>query len=111
MGCRAMTFDPYNNRIPTYLLTAEELQALKDTGGPWECTIHGVNWNEVDDPNWWPDHVYRAKAKPPEPVVRWINEYEYPYVFDGRLYNSREQAESIGAKCFAYIRTRRVVIE
>ena len=60
-----MTFDPYTNRIPAGMLTADEKAALEATGGPWECCdpLEGV-WHAVTNPDWLRDCIYRAIRKP-----------------------------------------------
>jgi hypothetical protein len=60
-----MTFDPYANRIPHGMLTADEMAALLATGGPWEyCDpLYGV-WQAVTTPDLLRDCVYRAVRRP-----------------------------------------------
>ena len=59
-----MTFDPTQNRVPTCLLTADELAALstamKDNGGE---KYHFGEWREHSNPYGWED-IYRAKPAP-----------------------------------------------
>lgn len=57
------SFDPYTNRVRTDLLTAEELAALKATGGPWEFWGGGT-WGKVPAPGWISFDTYRAVLKP-----------------------------------------------
>ena len=60
-----MTFDPKTNRIPTFLLTEEELAALKGCGGPWEfCDLAVCSWYEITDPGWAIDIIYRQASEP-----------------------------------------------
>ena len=59
-----MTFDPYTNRIPHGMLTADEKAALEATGGPWEyCDPRQGMWQAVTNPDWLRDCVYRAVRK------------------------------------------------
>jgi hypothetical protein len=61
-----MTIDPYTNRIPNGLLTADEKAALLATGGPWEY------WDDIRrkwdrclvEPTFHVRDIYRAARKP-----------------------------------------------
>jgi len=59
-----MTFDPKTNRIPTGLLTPDELAALKNCGGPWAGYIQPDHWVECSQPAWLPQIVYRQDPAP-----------------------------------------------
>ena len=58
-----MTFDPTQNRIPTCLLTDDELAALKVAEHGWECASGLTNWRFLNahDPVWFQEAIYRAK--------------------------------------------------
>ncbi len=76
-----MTFDPYTNRIPSGLLTADEKAALEATGGPWEyCTPLAFVWHPSPTPRWYADCIYRAVRKPlpvPQDGDVWVDSGDY----------------------------------
>jgi hypothetical protein len=58
-------FDPYHNRIPYGLLSADEKAALLAAGGPWEWRDRDSGeWHAVPNPNWLRDYIYRAVRRP-----------------------------------------------
>lgn len=61
-----MTFDPTQNRVPTCLLTADELAALKAAKHGWEYHNGGNDWRikTGGDDHLYADTVYRAKPAP-----------------------------------------------
>ena len=84
-----MTFDPYANRIPHWLLDADEKAALLATGGPWEyCEpLYGV-WQAMTTPDLLRDRVYRAVRKPlpvPQEGDVWLHpNYGYSSIIHGQ---------------------------
>ena len=70
-----MTFDPEQNRIPTGLLTDEELAALEGAKHGWE-TFMNNHWVNCSSPSWHFDNTYRAKPAPAPTII--VNGIEVP---------------------------------
>lgn len=51
---------------PFGLLDEDTQKALRECGGPWEC-YHTNGWEDLVDPNWFPNVAYRQKPQPPKP--------------------------------------------
>ena len=68
-----MTWHPTTNRIQFCHLTPEERAALEAWPHGWEF-FYFESWNNVDNPEWARNSVYRGK---PAPVVTsvWFNRY------------------------------------
>jgi hypothetical protein len=66
-------FDPTTNRVPFYLLTNAEQQAMKAWPHGWDYSSTS-GWIDVPEPAWFQTTVYRGK---PRPVVTsvWFNVY------------------------------------
>lgn len=59
-----MDWTPETNRVPTCLLTADELAALKAAKHGWLYTSDGIGWFESDGDGFSYHHVYRANPAP-----------------------------------------------
>jgi len=62
-----MTFDPTQNRVPTYMLTADELAALKAAKHGllfWNNSTKAWQDNVTTDAYLYPGEIYRAKPAP-----------------------------------------------
>jgi len=68
VGGAAVTFDPTQNRVPTCLLTADELAALKAAKHGVEC-FGSSKWFDANTPTWAPNSVYRAKPAPRPTII------------------------------------------
>jgi len=68
VGGAAVTFDPTQNRVPTCLLTADELAALKAAKHGVEC-LGSSKWFDANTPTWAPNSVYRAKPAPRPTII------------------------------------------
>lgn len=64
---------PETNRIPTRLLTPEELAALKAAEHGWEV-FDDTTWSPIFNPFWHLTSTYRAKPAPKR-IVTWHNVY------------------------------------
>lgn len=70
-----MTFDPEQNRIPTGLLTDEELNALMATKHGHEI-FSCARWTDCPNPEFTASFIYRAKPAPAPTII--VNGIEVP---------------------------------
>jgi len=63
-----MTFDPTQNRVPTCLLTVDELAALKAAKHGVEC-FGSSKWFDANIPSWAANSIYRAKPAPRPTII------------------------------------------
>jgi len=90
-----MTFDPYTNRIPHGLLTADEKAALEATGGPWEVLDPaGGDWAATPQPHWLSRHIYRAVRKP-MPVPQEGDVWVHPKYGSSPIIHGQDSREMI----------------
>ena len=76
------TVDLTANRVRCNLMDPDELQALKDHGGPWEIWVSG-KWRYIDYPNWQDYSTYRVAPKPVvETVVLTGHKFNNEWYFD-----------------------------